>query len=644
MSAARLTQALRANYDALTAFKFASGEGMTRRIVTKALFLLAGVAAIATLAPDLRAQGRGGGRGSGTEGQAGRGPAKPTEEGIPVTDALTISRCSGCHAKDEKGNLSRISWIRTTPEGWEEAIKRMVRLNGVQLQPADAKVILKYLSNYHGLAPEEAKPVMYMAEHRIQDEEVPNESVRSTCMNCHALGRPFSWRRPREEWSLLADTHSALYQQAEAAFRRGAFGGGGGGGEGAAAAQAGRGGRGGGAAVGAATATPVIPVSLDATLDFLGKNYPLHTPEWGAWRARMRAPRIAGKWLISAHVPGRGKYYGELTITPGAAEDEFITTAKLQSVEGGRAIERKGNGLVYAGYSWRGRSSGPPLAANASPDDLASVMRETLWISPDQTWAEGRWFWGEYQEFGLDVKLRRETSEPMLLTLDRYSLKTGSQAQRVRIFGVNLPAQVTPSDLDFGSGVSVKSIASHNPGEIVAMVDVTADAVPGKRDLVLRNAVLEGALAVYDKIDYIKVLPEASIARLGGDAKSSHPRGYQQLEAVAYQRGADDKPHTSDDVELGPIDVNWSVEEFYASFGDDDKEFVGTMDNHGLFTPNIDGPNPQRKFGRNNYGDVWAVATAKTEKDKDGKPLSARSYLVVSVPTYIRWDTPEINQ
>ena len=29
--------------------------------------------------------------------------------------------------EDEKGNLSRISWERTTPEGWEEAIKRMVR-------------------------------------------------------------------------------------------------------------------------------------------------------------------------------------------------------------------------------------------------------------------------------------------------------------------------------------------------------------------------------------------------------------------------------------------------------------------------------------------------------------------------------------
>src|SRR5215467_5772326 len=69
-------------------------------------------------------------------------------------------------------------------------------------------------------APEEGKSVMYMAEHRIQDEAVPNESVRATCMYCHAVGRALQWRRTRVEWSLLADLHSALYQQADAAFRR----------------------------------------------------------------------------------------------------------------------------------------------------------------------------------------------------------------------------------------------------------------------------------------------------------------------------------------------------------------------------------------------------------------------------------------
>ena len=596
------------------------------------------LAVIILLLPPASAQapaGRGGGRG-GAAARTGHPPE--SEPGIPVTDQLTIAKCSACHAKDDKGNLSRISWIRTTPEGWEEAIKRMIRLNGLTLQPAEARSIVKYLANSHGLAPEEAKPVMYMTEHRIQDEPIPNESVRSTCNNCHALGRPFQWHRTKTEWSLLADMHSALYPQADSAFRRN------GAGRGGAGAGAGAAPGGAPAAGGAAPAAPAQPVSLDITIDYLTKSYGLHTPEWAAWKARMRTPKLTGKWLLSAHIPGKGNYYGEVNITPGPAEDEFKTAVRLQPVAGGPAIMRSGTGLVYTGFSWRGRSKGASVPAKAAPDDLAREAREALWISPDQTSAEGRWFWGEYSEFGIDVKLRRAATAPQLLTLDRPALKTGTTAQKVRIIGNALPATVKPADLEFGTGITVKSIVSHTPSEIVATVDVASDAVPGKRDLSLGLATLEGAVALYDRIDYVKVLPEASLARLGGDETDVHPRGYLQFEAVAWHRGADGKARTADDIELGPIDAAWSIEEFMAVMGDDDKEFVGSLDSKGLFTPNIDGPNPQRKFGRNNYGDVWAVATAKNEKDKDGKPLVGRSYLVVTVPTYIRWDQPEVSK
>ena len=572
------------------------------------------------------AQGRGG-RGGGGGGRAAAAPAP--EEGFPVTDPLVVQKCGTCHTKDDKGNLSRISWTRTTPEGWEEAIKRMIRLNGLTITPAEAKSVLKYLSTNHGLAPEEAKPVMYMPEHRIIDEVIPNDAVRATCTNCHALGRPFSWHRTREEWQLMTTLHSALYQQAESAFRGGRNAGGGG----VAAAAPASGSEG----AAPAAATPV----LDQTLDYLGKNYGLHTPEWASWRARMRAPKITGRWLVSAHVLGKGKYYGELTIGQGVAEDEFTTTVKLTPVGGGPAISRTGTGLVYAGYSWRGRSKGTTAVAKDTPDDLATEMREAIWISPDQSSGEGRWFWGEYQEFGIDVKIVRATPEPLLYMTDKYSLKAGSQAQRVKVYGNSLPATLTAADLEFGAGVKVKTIVSHTATEIVADVDVAATAVPGKRDVTLGRAVLLGGLAIYDKVDYIKVLPEASMARLGSDV---HPKGYQQLEVMAYQKGEDSKMHTADDIELGPVDVAWSVEEFYTVLGDDDREFVGSMSGTGLFTPNVDGPNPQRKFSRNNYGEVWAVATAKNEKDKDGKPLIGKSYLVVTVPTYIRWDQPEVTK
>ena len=542
------------------------------------------------------------------------------EEGIPVTDQLVIAKCGTCHTKDDKGNLSRISWERSAPEGWEEAIKRMVRLNGLEIAPAEARSVLKYLSTYHGLAPEEARPVMYMAEHRVLDEPVPIEAVRTTCMGCHPFGRGLSWRRSKEDWKLLTNMHVFFYAQADVAFRRGFFGTGN---------------------------APVIaqvqedaPPLVDQTLDYLAKNAPLHTPEWAAWRARMRAPKLDGRWLVTAHIPGRGKYYGEMVIERGSADDEFQTRAKLQSVTDGSTLTRSGQSLVYAGYSWRGRSkSSNP--AGASPDDLSKEMRETMWFSPDQLWAEGRWFWGEYQEFGVDVKLVRASADATLLGVDRTMLKLGSQANRVRLVGDNLPAQIAPADLDFGSGVTVRRIVSHTPGEVVAEVDVLSSAVPGKRDIAFRRSVLESVIAVYDRVDYIKVTPEASIAHLGSDV---HPKGYEQFEAIAYQRGADGKLRTADDVELGPIDVTWSVEEYLSVYGDDDKDFVGTLSPTGLFTPALDGPNPKRKFSRNNYGDVWVVATAKNEKDKDDKPLAGRSYLVVTVPLYIRWDQPEVGR
>jgi quinohemoprotein amine dehydrogenase len=141
-------------------------------------------------------------------------------------------------------------------------------------------------------------------------------------------------------------------------------------------------------------------------------------------------------------------------------------------------------------------------------------------------------------------------------------------------------------------------------------------------------------------VDYIKVTPDSALARLGSQ---THPKGYQQFEAIAYQRGADGKTQGSD-IELGPVDVKWSVEEFYSVENDDDREFVGSLSGTGFFTPASDGPNPQRKFSRNNYGDIWVVATAKDEKDKDGKPLTAKSYLVVTVPSYMQWDQPEVGQ
>jgi quinohemoprotein amine dehydrogenase len=498
-----------------------------------------------------------------------------SEAGIPVTDKLVIAKCGACHTVDQQGNMQRISWERTTPEGWQEALKRMILSDGVTLAPPEARSIVKYLSASHGLAPEEAKPIMYDAERRIHHEtNIPNDHVDHACARCHNFAHALAWRRSPDEWKQLADMHASR-----------------------------------------------LKLSPDAeAIAFLSKAAPLHTPEWDAWSARARTANIAGRWLVTASLLGHGKYFGEMQVD-AAGDDEFTTTVHLTSVNDGSTIVRSGRSVVYGSYAWRGRSKGNP-SGDPAPNDVASDAREALWISPDQSTAEGRWFWGQYQEFGFDVKLRRPSSDPTLVTLDRSSLKTGSEANRIRLIGDRFPGQVAPADLDFGSGVKVRRVVSSTSSEIVAELDVAADATLGKRDVAFRHSVLPGAMAIYDRVDYIKIAPDSAMAAFGDQA---HGRGYQQFEAVAYQRGPDGKLHTPDDVELGPVDpgsVTWSLEVFYSSPGKS-TDFVGKISPSGFFTPASE--NPKANF------DVWAVATLPREKER---PLVGKAYMVVTVPIY----------
>ena len=513
--------------------------------------------------------------------------------------------------------MTRISWERTTPEGWQQAIKRMVRLNNVKLTPEEARAVVRYLSDHHGLAPEEARPVRYMPERRMIDETITDDSMRTTCVICHPHGRAASWRRSKEEWELLIAMHSGYFPVVEfQGFRR---------------------------FPSPPSAPPPAPGTdtrdgADRAVEYLTKTYPLTTPEWSAWRATMRSPKLAGRWLLTGHHPGRGDVYGDMVIEPGAQPDEFSTRTKIIYIKGGKTVTVSGKSIVYTGYAWRGRSTAS--SADTGPENLKEA-REVMMVSRDQSEIDGRWFWGGYDEFGLDVTFRRAGNDPSILGLNRTALRAGS-TDTITIYGENLPTGLKADDLDFGPGVSVTRITSQSSTQLAAEVKVDEKAVSGKRDIAVRRTIRTGAVAVYDKIDYLKVTPEAALARLGG---TSHPKGYQHFEAIAYTRGPDGKAQTPDDVALGAVDAEWSVEEFLAVYGDDDRNFVGTLEPSGVFKPAIEGPNPKRKFSRNNYGDVWAVATYKPksgEMARDGKPATGRAHLVVSIPLYVRWDQPEV--
>jgi quinohemoprotein amine dehydrogenase len=506
--------------------------------------------------------------------------------------------------------------VRTTPEGWEEAIKRMVRLNGLQLTPDEARQILRYLSDSHGLAPEEAKPIQYFVEREMIDEKLPNGDVEHACASCHALAKPLSWRRTPQDWDYLKNMHVAFFPSIEGSFRRGGF-------------NARR------ETPGPDGEMPKQPV--DIALEYIKKSTPLITPEWSSWNASQRTPRLAGDWLISGSLPGKGKFFGDMKVEPNPAADGGYTTHTSITFTSGAKWSSTGSSLVYTGYAWRGRSKS---AEGMAAVDAPNTVREVMMLSKDESELTGRWFWGTYQEFGIDVRMQRATSGTSVLGVDVGALKAGSADNTVRIFGSQLPTSLSNADIDLGPGVTVTKVVSETPNSVTVIANVDGKAKPGRRLVAIKSIAKPDAYAIYDHMDYLKVTPVTPIAHLGSEP---HAKGYMQFEAIAFSNGPDGKPNTADDIDLGIVPATWKMEEFVASYGDDDIEFVGALDpKTGLFVPASDGPNPKRKSMRNNYGDVWAVASYKPEGSP--KPLVGRSYFIVSVPQYMQWDQPEVAQ
>jgi quinohemoprotein amine dehydrogenase len=538
-------------------------------------------------------------------------PQKKPEEGIPISNAVVQKACAPCHTVDDKQQISRISFRRNTPEGWQQTIRRMVALNGLRIEPATARDVVKYLSDHLGLAPEEARPAAFEVERRIVDYKYENADAERTCNVCHSMGRVISQRRTREEWNLLVAMHRGWYPLVDnQAFRR----------PGPPPRDPAADGR-----------PPDTRQPVEKAVDHLATAFPLKTAAWSAWSATMRPARLEGRWTVSGTQTGKGPVYGHVEIKAGATPDEFTTAIALFDARTGERVTRTGQAIIYTGFQWRGRSS-------VAEDDTLD-LREVMFVDRDWRTIEGRWFTGAYDEIGLDVRLDRIGGEPRVLGTERSALRVGSTGQSFRIYGANLPPTLQPGDVDLGPGVTVTRVASLAADQVTITVDVAPTAAVGVRDLFVAGSRTRGP-AIFDSIDALKVSPTWAMARVGG---AVFPKALAQFEARAFDNGPDDRADTPDDVDLGLVPVTWSLEEFAATYDDDDVKFVGAIDpQSGIFTPNVDGPNPSRTGSRNNIGDVYAVATY-TPEPVDGKPaktLKARGHLLVTVPLYMFWEEP----
>jgi quinohemoprotein amine dehydrogenase len=569
------------------------GTVSSARIRLLASFLVVigfGTVALSTSIATPTLQSEGAASGAGDDAKAA---------GIPVSDSNTVANCGSCHAVDDDGRMTRISYMRKSPEGWQWTLRRMVMLNDVELDAPMARDIVRYLSNNHGLAPEEAQPGAFEAERRLLDHDYLDDDTETTCTQCHSMGRVITQRRTEEEWGLLIATHRGLFPYVDfQAFRRTQRS---------------------GPADDDDTGHP-----MDKAIAHLSETFPLETPEWTAWSANRRPARLAGNWAIAGHSPGRGPVYGTVEVSAvNDSDDQFRTEATLTNPRTGITTRRSGRSIVYTGFQWRGRSS--------TEGDPLGTLREVMFVERDWRTMEGRWFTGAYDEIGLDMTLYR-ADIPLISGVYPMSLRSDGALNELTIFGANLPSAVTTVEIDLGPGVEVVEVREATDSSIRVLARADDDAAIGKRDVFVGDVGMPEGLVVFDRVDSIRVSPDWSMARLGGEVA---PKQLAQFEAFGTSNGPDGEAGTADDLDLGVLEVDWSLEEYSATFNDEDLEYVGALDDNGLFTPAVDGPNPERVGDRNNIGDVWVVA-AYAEAGK-ARPIRGRSHLVVTVPLYLNW-------
>jgi len=586
-------------------------------------------------------QPRTGPGGEAREGEQEPAPAdakpKTPRRGIPVTDVLVHTHCVRCHALDEKSHMTRISYVRKSPEGWSESIKRMGRLHGLNLSPNDAKQLVRSLANTHGLARSEAERGLYESERRVHwSEEQHEQDFKRACAQCHTLGRILLQQRDDEEWQLLRATHVAMFPLARGQMgggppedepRRGTGQGGGGTGGG----DTGRGGRGRGdtPTTQSGTGTQSAPASAqtqgqgqgqgqggpgstqgvgDRVLAKLAKDQPLFTPEWAKWTKNRREVPLAGTWTVTGHETGRGDLIGTAELKRVDA-DEYDVSWSL-SFSDGSTVKRTGKGLLYAGYSWRGRSQ--------DPGEAGAQWREVLLLDDDWQMLKGRLFTGDYDEIGVDVTLTRNQQRPRVLGLGNAAVAVPCTGHRLEVYGEALPADPKASDFFVGEGLTITAVERRSDRQVTLVLDAKIGTELGPRLVAYGGDPGSQTLQLYDTVDYVRIRPLQGLARVGGQ---KHPRQIERFEAYAVYRGPDEKPFTEDDVDLFQVRPRWGLAEFRVRENDDDLAFVGGIDPvTGVFTPNVDGPNPARRWQANNVGDVFVTAEVELEVAVRPKP------------------------
>lgn len=500
--------------------------------------------------------------------------------------ALLDSKCQSCHMPNESGSLNRIDQSRRTPEGWDMTIGRMVAAHGVRLSSEERQTLVKYLADTHGLAPEEAAERRYLLERDFTLVETPDDQlVADTCARCHSYGRIALQRRTEDDWRKLAHFHVGQFPTIEI--------------------QAGGRDR---------NWWEIASQEMPKALSSL---YPYQSEAWNKWLAHKKAD-VAGSWRVVGHRPGWGAYEGTASIEKDGV-DRYRLDMQLNYANG-KQESAKGKAIVYTGYEWR-------ATVKQGDDEVVQVFT----LSPDGQTLEGRWHKVGVDSMGGDLRaVRNATDGPaQVLMVEPGYVKAGT-TQRISLYGSNLSGSV-----DFGSDIQVAKVLEQAPEKVVVEVRAAAGVSDGMRTVSVGKARMEDGIAIYQQVDFLAIEPKHAMANIGGNGgvRSKIP---VQFESVAYSYGPDGKKGTADDLRIGYMPATWSVANLNANAETmRDAEFAGNLQDNGLFIPGDAGPNPKRKYGTNNVGELKVTAVVSD----DGRQVKASKPLVVTVQ---RWNDPPV--
>jgi quinohemoprotein amine dehydrogenase len=506
----------------------------------------------------------------------------------PAAGAATLSaqdiintKCVTCHTRqgDQVNRLQQ----RKTPEGWLMTLTRMRTMHGADLTTEEVRTVVKHLADTQGLAPSEAQPARYAMERRLNTiEQHKTEQFGQMCARCHSGARVELQRRPMAEWEHLVHFHVGQFPTLEyQALGRD---------------------------------RDWVNIAFKEMVPYLTKHYPYESKAWTDWKA-LAPVSPAGRWTVAGHWPGKGSYAGVMEVAAGASADRY-TVAFDGAWADGSAMKGSGQALVYTGYEWR-----------ADIDIGGAKMRQVLALDGDR--ASGRLFEREHDEIGGDLTAARQGSGARVLALQPAHIRAGETAT-LRIVGTGLDGEVK-----LPKGLTLIETISRDQQQVVLKVAAAKSAPKGLKPV--RVGVAPTAtLAVYDRIDYVKVTPDYAIGRVGGNGGST-PVVQGRFEAIAHSAGPDRKPGTKDDWAIGVVPAKWSVEPFDdTAKAEKDVEFAGLMNTDtGVFTPGGAGPNPKRRMSTNNAGNLNAVATVTEGK----KTLTGKGHFIVTVQ---RWNNPPL--